>query len=95
MVEQWCAIQSDPMWGNLWLLTNGWQLTVQNLAQLYVLVASAPKNTHRDMTYTVLKVTLKKPNNWELQNCFDWGLSTFTMLVGFTPGLYGAAPCRG
>ena len=69
---------------------------VQNLAQLYVLVTSAQKNTHRDMTvYSVESDVKKPPNNWELQNCFDWGPSTFTMPVGFTPGLYGAAPCRG
>ena len=32
---------------------------LQNLDQLYVLVSSAHKTTHRDMTCIVLKVTLK------------------------------------
>ena len=40
-------------------LTDGRQCTVQNLDQLYVLISSAHKTTHHDMTYTVLKVTLK------------------------------------
>ena len=68
---------------------------LQNLDQLYVLVSFDHKITCRDMTYIVLKVTFKNQiNNLELQNCFDVGPSTSTMLVGFTAGLYGAAPCR-
>ena len=43
------------------VVTDGWQFTVQNLDQLYVLVSSAHKTTRRDMTYAVLKVTLN-PN---------------------------------
>ena len=33
-------------------LTNGWQFTVQNLDQLYLLVFSAHKTIHYDKTYT-------------------------------------------
>ena len=37
-------------------LVVGWQFTVQNLDQLYVLVSSALTTIRRDMTCTVLKV---------------------------------------
>ena len=52
---------SNPERWESWLLltTDGRQFTLQNLGLLYVLVSSADKNPHRDMTYTVLKVTLK------------------------------------
>ena len=36
---------------------DGWQFTVQSLDQLYVLVSSAHKTAHHDMTCTVLKAT--------------------------------------
>ena len=36
-----------------------YMLQLQNLDQLYVLVFSAHKFTHRDMTYTVLEAMLK------------------------------------
>ena len=39
--------------------TDGWHFTVQNHDQLYLLVSSAHKTTRCDMTYTVVKVTLK------------------------------------
>ena len=42
-------------------LAVGRQFTVQNHDQLYVLVSSAHKTTHRDMTCTVLRVT-SNPN---------------------------------
>ena len=107
--RQWCsgntrrpllrsAFQTpDPMWGNWLLLTTGQQLMVQNLDQLYVLVSFDHKITCHDITYTVLKAMFNKNqiSNMELQNCFDIGPSTSTMLLGFTAGLYGAAPCRG
>ena len=35
----------------------GWQFTVQNPSELYVLVSSALPTTRRDMTCTVLKAT--------------------------------------
>ena len=41
----------------------GWEFTLQNLDQLYVLVTSAQKTTCHDMTYTVLKVTKSKLRN--------------------------------
>ena len=41
------------------VFTDGWQFTVQNLDQLYVLVYFAHPTTRRDMTKTVLKVMLK------------------------------------
>ena len=54
------AVQTpDLIWGSLLLLTEGRQFAVQNLDQLYVLVSSAHKTTHRDMTCTVLKATKK------------------------------------
>ena len=39
------------------LLVVGWQFTVQNPDELYVLVSSALPTTHRHMTCTVLKAT--------------------------------------
>ena len=50
------------MWKSWLLLTDGRQFTVQNLYQLYVLVSSAHKTTHQDMTGTMLlsKIKLKK-----------------------------------
>ena len=54
---QWLAVYSTKSWK---LGTNGWQFRVQNLDQLHVLVSSAHKTTCRDMTYTVLKVMLKR-----------------------------------
>ena len=36
-----------------------------------------------------------KISNLGLQNCFDWGLSSSTMLVGVPPGLCGSAPHSG
>ena len=39
------------------LLAVGWQFTVQNPDELYVLVSSALPTTRHDMTCTVLKVT--------------------------------------
>ena len=39
--------------------TDGRQFTLPNLDQQYVLFSSAHKTTHRDMTSTVLKATLK------------------------------------
>ena len=45
----------NPVWESWSLLTDGREFTVQNLGQLYILVSSAHKTTHRDMTYTVLK----------------------------------------
>ena len=41
------------------VVSYGRQFTVQNLDQLYVPVSSAHKTTRHDMTYTVLKATLK------------------------------------
>ena len=38
-----------------YLLAVGWQFTVQNLDQLYVLVSSALPTTRHEMTCTVLK----------------------------------------
>ena len=35
------------------ILAFAWQLTVQNLDQLYVMVSSAHKTSHRNMTYTM------------------------------------------
>ena len=46
-----------------YLLTDGQPFTVQNLDQLYVLVSSAHKTTHRDMSYTELKVDVKPKVN--------------------------------
>ena len=37
-------------------LVVGWQFTVQNLDQLYVLVSSAFQNTRHDMTCTVFEL---------------------------------------
>ena len=39
------------------------QFTVQNLDQLYILVSSTYKTTHRNMIYTVLKVMLNPQIN--------------------------------
>ena len=39
--------------------TDGWQFTLQYIDQLYVVVSSAHKTAHHDMTYAVLNVTLK------------------------------------
>ena len=47
------------MWERWQFLTDDRQFTVQNIDKLYVLVSSTHKTTRRDMTYTVLKVTLK------------------------------------
>ena len=51
----------DPRLGLIWeswlLLAVGWQFTVQNPSELYVLVSSALPTTRRDMTCTVLKAT--------------------------------------
>ena len=47
----------DLMWESWSLLTDDWQFTVQNLDQLYVLVSSAHKTTHHDMSCIVLKAT--------------------------------------
>ena len=65
MVAQWYhthlpplrpSVQSqDPMWDSWYFFTDGWQFTSQNLDQLYVLVSSAHKTTHRDMSFPVLK----------------------------------------
>ena len=38
------------------------EFTVQNLDQLHVLVSSAHKTTHRNITYAVLNVILKCKN---------------------------------
>ena len=69
---QWCSGNTftSHLWGrrfkphtlcgeSLSLLIDGRQLTVQNLDQLYVVVSSAHKTTHCDMTCTVLKAMLK------------------------------------
>ena len=40
-----------------WLLTDGQQLTGQNLDQMYSLVSSAQKTPRCDMTCTVFKMT--------------------------------------
>ena len=64
MAEQWlhthlppfraAVSTTDPIFESWYFLTNGWQFTVQNLNQVYVLVSSAHKTTLRDMTYTIL-----------------------------------------
>ena len=54
-----CDSNPGPYVASWWLLTNGRHFTVQNLDQLYVLVSTALKTTHRDMTCTVPKVMLK------------------------------------
>ena len=46
-----------PQVGKLVVACVGWQFTVQNLYQLYVLVSSALPTTRHDITCTVLKVT--------------------------------------
>ena len=58
-----CDSNPRPYMGNLVieLPANGQQFIVQSLDQLYVLVSFAHKTIHRDMTHTVLQVTLK-PN---------------------------------
>ena len=43
----------DPMLEDWKLLTEGQQFAVQNLDQLYVLVSSSHKTTHRDMICTL------------------------------------------
>ena len=53
------------MWKSWLLLTDGWQFTVQNLYQLYILVSSAHKTTHQDMTGTVLKTMLLSKIKWK------------------------------
>ena len=45
------------IWESWKLLTDGQQVTVQNLDQLYVLVSSAHKTNRHDMTCTALKTT--------------------------------------
>ena len=66
MVAQWldspptfevCGSNPGPYVGNL--VVAGRKFTVQYLDQLYILVFSPYKTTHHDMTYTVLKATLK------------------------------------
>ena len=49
----------EPYVGKMVVSYRWLQFTVQNLDQLYLLVSSAHKTTHRDMTYTMLKATLK------------------------------------
>ena len=44
------------------VVTDGQQFTVQSHVQLYALVSSAHKTSHCDMTYSVLKATLKPIN---------------------------------
>ena len=60
-VAQWNTLlvsSSDPKWESWLLLTNGGSLQC-NVDQLCVVVSSAHKTMHRDMTNTVLKATLK------------------------------------
>ena len=47
----------DPKCESWYFLTYGWQFTVQNLEQQYVLLSSDNKTTHRDMTCSVLQAT--------------------------------------
>ena len=52
----------------MWVFhSDGQQFTVQNYDQLYVMILTAHKTTHCDMTYTVLKATLKL-----IQKNFFW-----------------------
>ena len=43
------------------MLTDGWQFTVQNLDQLYVLVSSAHKTTQHDLTHMYSVASNVKP----------------------------------
>ena len=80
------AIQTpDSMWEIWYLLTDDQQFTVQNLDLLYVLISSAKKKpTHHDMTYTVLKATLKQINIVNsmslLGECINIGVITLKYL---------------
>ena len=49
----------DHMSESWWLFSDDQQFTIQNFDQLYVLVFSAHKTTHSEMTSTVLKAMLK------------------------------------
>ena len=49
---------TQPQVENWQVLAVGRQFTVQNFDRVYVLVSSALQTTRRDMTCTVLKVTL-------------------------------------
>ena len=44
-------ISARPEVGKLVIASVGWQFTVQKLDQLYILVCTAHKTTHHDMTY--------------------------------------------
>ena len=55
--------QPGVKWESWQLLADGQQFTVQNLDQLYVLVSSAHKTTHHDMTCTVMVEILKTQIN--------------------------------
>ena len=50
---------SDLMWESWQLLTDGQRFTVQNTDRLYVVVSCVYKTTCHEITYTVLKATLK------------------------------------